>query len=85
MSVLGDNNNIVHLGHGRAFDVEAAIPLPRERRSGDIATLLAAFHLVPGDDRPVQPRCLDRRRARAARVRTGLAAELKGMTDMSQT
>ncbi len=32
-----------------------------------------------------QPKCLDRRRARATSVRTGLAAELNGMTDMSQT
>jgi hypothetical protein len=32
-----------------------------------------------------QLKCLDRRRARATRVRTGLEAELNGMTDMSQT
>jgi hypothetical protein len=32
-----------------------------------------------------QPKCLDKRRARATRVRTGLHAELNGMTDISQT
>ena len=29
--------------------------------------------------------CRDKRRAKAAKARTGLAAWLKGMTDMSQT
>lgn len=31
------------------------------------------------------PKCFDNRRASATRVRTGLAAELNGITDMSQT
>ena len=49
------------------------------RPAGEISTWEGSVRRVYG------AMCRDKRRARAAKARTGLAAWLKGMTDMSQT
>ena len=50
-----------------------------------LVTPAATAGVLPPELGVAQPRCPDSRRASAARVRTGLAADAIGITDMSQT